>query len=143
MRRSIALLAVLLLPGCVGSPGSAVGRNPATESTLAGWRMLSTDAPGEKAKPKPCGFAEARSMAPRSDFGGSDPVGTFYVLYDAGYRPVGHVTARGYGVRYDPSGRIKDKPMGQGPVLDQAAKILRVDAPIHVYSLDGKPKDLP
>ena len=141
MRRSIALLA-LLLAGCEPGAQTSGGTVP-VPSEFAGWRMLSTDGPRAQSKPSPRGFAQVRRLGDQGDFPNKADLGVFYIVFDAGYRPVGHVTNHGHAVRYAPPGRGPDQSLGEGPVLEQMACLLTTTSELHVYSLDGKPRDLP
>ena len=103
--------------------------------------MLSRDASGGKVSPSPSGYVEARLVGGRPSEAGS-----VYLLYspESYLRlvPVGHVTDGGRALRY---GAFDGAPetLPPGRVMDQFARVLGVEGPLHVYDLAGKPRALP
>ena len=136
MRRP-TFLAALLLAGCAAPAYREAMREGAPQSAPGGWRMLSLDA-GQGQAPRPLGYLEVRQVAcPDGE------AGTVYMIYDEGFRPVGHVTEGGNALRYRRNPYDEDRPLGRRKVPDQLSAVLGVDGRLHIFDLKGQPKELP
>ena len=139
MIRSIqaALLATPLLAGLAGC-----GPSPATAAPLtplpappSQWRMLTVE---EGDDPTPLGYLEIQSVP-----GPEGLQGTVYLVHDREFRVLGHITRKGYALRYRDRQDDIGENLGVESLPNQLKRILKTERPLRSFDLRGQPKGLP
>ncbi len=105
------------------------------------WRML-TEAKGPD--PVPLGYVEIQRVAGGA---GMEGLGSgLYVAYDRQFRVLGHVTARGHGLRYRGPDDDIGESLGIAGLHDQLGRILGAKGPpsdMRSFDLQGRPQGIP